>query len=64
MSKNCQIRDIFSSVTGSVPTQQQVKLVSTKLPETVEFLALQWGWNDTEVRDFIYLWIKDNLENI
>ncbi|PFJ29046.1 hypothetical protein [Bacillus thuringiensis] len=58
------IHDCYVSVTGAVPTKEQIKMIETLLPTRVKHLADEWGCNDTEVRDAIYVLIENNLEKI
>lgn len=59
--KHNVIHDCFYSFTGNVPTEKIINEISDKLPENIKLLAKQWGWSDTEVREFTYCFIKDAL---
>ncbi|MEJ1517933.1 hypothetical protein R3O67_32695 [Bacillus cereus] len=58
------IHDCYVSVTGKVPTKEQIKTIEALLPTRVKHLADEWSWNDTEVRDTIYVLIEDSLDKI
>ncbi|GAB6443351.1 hypothetical protein bcgnr5369_08490 [Bacillus cereus] len=49
------IHDCYVSVTGKIPTEEQITTIETLLPTRVKHLAYEWSWNDTEVRDKIYV---------
>lgn len=55
-----QIHDCFVDVFDRVPTRKELYFINVELPRDIKFLAEQWGWNDTEVRDKIFTWIKKN----
>lgn len=59
-----QIHDCLFDVLGNKPNLGQIYFVNDQLPRDIKFLAEQWGWNDTEVRDKTYVWIKENIDKI
>lgn len=61
---NDSIHDCYVSVVGKVPTEEQIQSIFNQLPNDIKHLADQWGWNDTEVGDKVYVWIRDNPEKI
>lgn len=56
------IHDCYYDVASKVPTEKQIDSIAKQLPERITSLAKQWGWNDTEVREFTYCFIRDELE--
>lgn len=61
---NDSIHDCFVSVTGGVPSEDQIQSIFNQLPSNIKHLADQWGWNDTEVGDKVFVWIRENQESI
>ncbi|ARC67860.1 hypothetical protein ABEV78_12315 [Bacillus licheniformis] len=53
-----QIYDCFVSVYGRVPNKIELKFIAKALPAEINFLADQWGWNDTEVGEKVFYWIE------
>lgn len=39
-------------------TPEIIAKIVQKLPSDITHLAEEWGWNDTEVRDKVYIFIK------
>jgi hypothetical protein len=54
------INDCFFDIFNKKPSQLQIEQITKSIPSYIEFLAEQWGWNDTEVGDMTYKWIKEN----
>ena len=46
------------------PTNTQAKAVFDLLPSEIIGGGIQWGFSDTEVRDDIYSFVRDNVELI
>lgn len=42
----------------------RIRVVFDRLPKDIFGLAVQWGFDDTEVGDHVYRFIRDNLEVI
>lgn len=55
------IHDCYVDVNSKVPTEEQIKAIAEQIPERIKILAKQWGWSDTEVREFTYCFIRDEL---
>lgn len=55
-----QIRSSFIDINNTAPTEFQMDTIIDLIPERVKLLAEEWGWGDTEVRDFIFVLIRDN----
>ncbi|PGO60610.1 hypothetical protein CN981_08660 [Priestia megaterium] len=53
------IHDCYYDVIGVVPTEEQIMGIYNQLPDYVIDLAEQWGGYDTEVRDSIFVFIKN-----
>lgn len=46
------------------PTHEQHKAVFDLLPSEIIGNGIRWGFNDTEVRDDIYVFVRDNAESV
>lgn len=46
------------------PTDERITAVADGLPQNVKTLAAEWGWNDTEVRDKVFVWIRENADEV
>ncbi|UGO50907.1 hypothetical protein PQE70_gp054 [Bacillus phage vB_BanS_Nate] len=44
------------------PSEEQVKEIGVKIKELYYHDAMKWDWDDTEVRDNVYVWIKKNVK--
>lgn len=40
------------------PTAEIIEQVTKEVPEDLKRQADMWGWNDTEVRDYLYVWMR------
>lgn len=58
------IHDCYVSVAGKVPSNELIEAIYNRLPDHTKQLAARWDWNDTEVRDGVYRWIRDNLDEL
>ena len=45
-------------------TEEETKQIFYMLPQNIFGLGIQWGFSDTEVRDQIYVFIEENMENV
>ena len=59
-----QISDCVFEVLGKVVVMSEVHYIIEHLPREVKLMAEQWGWNDTEVANMTFRWIRDNKESI
>lgn len=57
------IHDCFVDVLGTAPSEQQIDEVKNHLPSEITLLAGQLGENDAEVRDQIYVWVNENIND-
>ncbi|MDR6779403.1 MULTISPECIES: hypothetical protein [Paenibacillus] len=57
-----QILSSFNDIYDKEPTEEQVAFIFNLIPQRIKLLADEWGWNETEVRDYIYVLIRDNKE--
>lgn len=57
------IHDSFYDVNDRTPSSSEIKLIEGQLPREIMLLALQWGWNDTEVRESVFRFIRDELDS-
>ncbi|AYP68155.1 hypothetical protein PQE75_gp023 [Bacillus phage vB_BcoS-136] len=55
------IHDCYYDVYGFKPTETVIALIYKQLPREIHDLGKQWGWNDTEVGDKVYRWMKDRV---
>ncbi|WJV20738.1 hypothetical protein QU593_10010 [Rossellomorea marisflavi] len=58
-----QINDCFVNNFGRKPTERELWHLINNLPKEITDLAAQWGWNDTEVGDKTFRWIKQYKDN-
>lgn len=42
-------------------SSKEMLSIWNEIPDLIKLDALKWGIDDTEVRDQIYLWVKNNL---
>jgi hypothetical protein len=56
------IHDCFVDLNDERPESYQVAMIMKEIPNDIITLAKQWGWNDTEVRDKVYLWMKERFK--
>lgn len=57
-----QIHARYYDAFGTTPTEDEIMDIYHQLPSRIKFLAEEWGWNDTEVREDVGLWINENYE--
>ncbi|MMZ60718.1 hypothetical protein D1872_228300 [compost metagenome] len=57
-----QILSSFNDIYDKEPTEDQVAFIFNLIPQRIKLLAEEWGWDETEVRDYIYVLIRDNKE--
>lgn len=57
----CRINDSFADNFGRKPSKYEIIKIANRLPEDIIKLAEMWGWDDTEVREFVTRWISDNI---
>lgn len=56
-----QIISSYASIFNTEPSDKVVVSIGNLLPAEIKDKAKQWDWNDTEVRDEVYVWIRDNV---
>lgn len=54
------LHDCWLHVKAVKPTQEQLENLFQDLPEDLQFLADEWGMNDTVFREGVILWIMSN----
>ena len=54
------LHDCWFLVKGTKPTQKELEKLFDELPEDLQFLADEWGMNDTEFREGVIEWIQSN----
>ena len=57
------IQDCFIDALGMEPTNEQVNRVIEQLPSDILALVEQNGANDEEVREKIYVWVNENIND-
>ncbi|MWV44923.1 hypothetical protein GRF59_14975 [Paenibacillus sp. HJL G12] len=55
-----QIRSSYIDINNIAPDEAQITAIINLIPDRIKDLADEWGWDDTEVRDFIYVLIRDS----
>ncbi|PHE64457.1 hypothetical protein COF68_06360 [Bacillus toyonensis] len=57
------IRDCLLALTNKVePTVENLELIARNVPNSVKEPALKYGWADLDVRDDLFLWLRDNMK--
>lgn len=59
-----QINDCFVDFFGRKPNQQELWYLINDFPKEIINLALQYGWNDSEVAYETFRWIKQYKESL
>ena len=57
------IQDCFIDALGMEPTNEQVNRVIEQLPSDIVALVEQNGADDAEVREKIYVWVNENIND-
>lgn len=57
------IQDCFIDALGTEPTNEQVDQVIAQLPSDIVALVEQNGANDAEVKEKIYVWVNENIND-
>lgn len=55
------ISECYYDITGQNPTDSESLKIGIKIKELYYHDAMKSDWDDTEVRDNVYHWIKDNI---
>lgn len=55
------INSCYIDILEERPTLTLLNEIAVELPEEIKYLAAQWDWWDTEVRDAVYHWIRDSV---
>jgi len=55
------IHDCYYDVKGVAPDDKTILKINDSLPDNIKFLVAQWGWNDTEVGDKTFRYIKETF---
>ncbi|WP_211344096.1 hypothetical protein [Robertmurraya siralis] len=56
------IHDCYYDVFGLTPNNIEIIEIYNSLPKENKLLAERWGWNDTEVREEVYRFIRDLMD--
>lgn len=54
------LHDCWVHVKDTKPTQEQLEQLFQELPRDLQFLADEWGMNDTVFREKVIVWIVSN----
>ncbi|AZV41946.1 MULTISPECIES: hypothetical protein [Peribacillus] len=57
------IQECFIDALGMPPTDEQVDKVIEQLPAEIVALSEQHGANDADVREKIYVWVNENIND-
>jgi hypothetical protein len=52
--------DVLAEITPREYTLEECRVAFDRLPDNIQFLALEWGLSDTVFRDDAYVWLKNN----
>lgn len=55
---------LVCSALSNEPTNEMVKALFMMLPDDIMGSAISWGFSDTEVRERVYAFIKDNSTEV
>lgn len=59
-----EIVESYYEIQGFSPTTETTLKIAKQIPKDIHGLAKQWSWNDTEVRDKVYRFIRGNYNKI
>lgn len=54
------IHDCYVSIFDRRPTQDEIDDIFESLPADIINITTLWGPNDTEFRDKVHVWLKEN----
>ena len=57
------IQDCFIDALGMEPTNEQIDKVIEQLPTDIAALVEEKGAEDAEVREKIYVWVNENIND-
>lgn len=57
------IQDCFIDALGMEPTNEQIDKVIEQLPSDITALVEEKGANDAEVKEKIYVWVNENIND-
>ncbi|UUV46352.1 hypothetical protein [Bacillus phage vB_BanS-Thrax2] len=56
------ISSCYKDITSQYPSDDEMIKIGVKIKELYYHDAMKWGWDDTEVRDNVYVWIQKQIE--
>ncbi|MDS7057197.1 hypothetical protein NXG04_07845 [Klebsiella pneumoniae] len=56
------ISECYYDITGENPVDSELLEIGIKIKELYYHDAMKWDWDDTEVRDNVYVWIQKQIE--
>ncbi|MEC2463789.1 hypothetical protein P9X10_02580 [Bacillus cereus] len=59
-----QLHDCVYGALGVVPLSSKLQTLVKDIPDEIITLGEKFGWNDTEVREKLFLWSQENLDLI
>ena len=57
-----QIIECYHEIYDESPSLEIKNKIAEKIPMDIRLLAFQWGWDDTEVGDKVYRFIRDEFD--
>ncbi|MBM7693800.1 hypothetical protein JOC77_003244 [Peribacillus deserti] len=57
------IHECFIDALGMPPSDEQINNVTNNMPAELVSLAERLGENDKEVRDQVYVWLNENIND-
>lgn len=56
------VHDVLYDIRHIDPSNETVKMVIERLPNDILEVGKRWGYFDTEFREMVYIWAKENVE--
>lgn len=57
-----KVFECFYDIYEVIPEDYILEGIMKQLPTEISLLAIQWGWDDTEVRDKVYRFVRDKFK--
>lgn len=64
LSEFAELTDAYREHLGSTPSPEDLKCIFLDLPANIIGPGIEHGFDDTEVRDAVYSYVRDNAERL
>lgn len=54
-----ELHDCYVDAFGEIVSTEFIRELYLQVPLDIKQLAVQWGWDDSDVRDKLYVWMKE-----